>query len=416
MKKSDNRPAAILVGGGVIALSVARSLSRAGIRVYGLDGEQSEIAYSRHCTRIPMDGTLGPAGWISWLLGEGTVTHGGSVLLPCSDEGLEVLIEHRSELEKNYRLVESRVEIAAAMLDKAKTYELAEKVGVPAPKVFPINSEADLIGLRGSFAYPCALKPLSSHDFVRHFPTLKMFIVRDERELFDAYRRVSEHGIEVLLTELIPQHPEGFLSYYSYLDPDGEPLFHFTKKKLRQSPTAFGLGTYHVTDWNPEVADVGLKFLRGVGLRGIGNLEFMRDPRDGVLKLIECNARFTLTTELVRVSGYDLALLAYNRVLGLPGPEFSTYRRGVYAIRPVSDFLSFRESHYNGETTWGEWLRSLMHWQHFLVFDWRDPMPALVRIIPFWKKQARRILSILRLGDRTEKGGSIRTLLSKGSA
>jgi len=205
----------------------------------------------------------------------------------------------------------------------------------------------------------------------------------------------------MILTELIPPSRVGYHSYYSYFDESGSPLFHFTKRKLRQFPNAFGLGTYHVTDWDPEVAELGLKFFKGVGLRGIGNVEFMRDPRDNQLKLIECNARFTLTTELVRASGFDMALLAYNRMAGLPLPALRKYRQGIYAIRPMSDYLAFLESRRAGTMTTLEYLKSVFHVQHFLVFSWSDPKPALVRFPPFLKKQAERALSLLPFRRKT---------------
>ena len=48
----------------------------------------------------------------------------------------------------------------------------------------------------------------------------------------------------------------------------------------------------------------------------MGNVEFKRDTRDGRLKLIECNHRFTAANELVRRAGIDLARIAYDRACG----------------------------------------------------------------------------------------------------
>ena len=397
MSDFQQRPPAILLGGGIIALSVARSLHAAGIRVLAFDGSGSEIAWSRRAERVPTPDEKGTAGWLEALL-DGRLPR-GAVLLPCSDEGLELLIRNRAALAERYLLMELRDDVAAVMLDKAQTYELAARIGVPAPKVVPASTEAEIAGMELSF--PCALKPRSSHDFVKHFPALKMFIAHNRAELHDAFEAVAPHRLEMLLTELIPPNPGGYQSYYSYLDEHGEPLFHFTKLKLRQYPNAFGLGTFHVTDWGPEVAALGLKFFRGAGLRGIGNIEFMRDPRDNSLKIIECNARFTLTTELVKAAGFDMPLLAYNRVVGLPLPVLRDYRRGVYAIRPVSDTLAFLEARASGTLTLGAWLRTVCRPARLLVFKWSDPLPAFVRFAPFWKRQLGRVVGkVLGTGGR----------------
>ena len=42
------------------------------------------------------------------------------------------------------------------------------------------------------------------------------------------------------------------------------------------------------------------------------------DLKDGELKLIENNARFTAANGLVTASGFDLAKFVYNRLTGRP--------------------------------------------------------------------------------------------------
>jgi D-aspartate ligase len=88
---------------------------------------------------------------------------------------------------------------------------------------------------------------------------------------------ILDAGHPMLVTEYVPGPDDQYRSYYTYLDHEGEPLVHFTKRKLRQYPTHFGLGSYHLTEWNPEVAELGLRFARGAGLRGLVNVEFKRD-------------------------------------------------------------------------------------------------------------------------------------------
>ena len=139
---------------------------------------------------------------------------------------------------------------------------------------------------------------------------------------------------------------------------------------------------------------MGLKFLQGVGLRGIGSVEFMRDPRDGKLKLIECNARFTLTTELIKASGIDLPLLTYSLLSGTASPPITSYRKNVYGIRTSSDILAFLEARRRGEMTLLQWLQSIAHVQHFLIFSWSDPMPALILTSRFLQKQMKKITRI----------------------
>jgi predicted ATP-grasp superfamily ATP-dependent carboligase len=154
-------------------------------------------------------------------------------------------------------------------------------------------------------------------------------------------------------------------------------MFHFTKRKLRQYPNGRGMGTYHVTDWSEEVAQMGLRFFQGVGLRGMGNVEFKRDPRDGQLKIIECNPRLTLADDMIMRSGMNISLFIYNRLTGRPLPQMGPYRRGVRMVMPFSDFRAFLGYRRKGELTWGQWLRSLLPPPYLPYFWWSDPWPSI---------------------------------------
>ena len=225
--------------------------------------------------------------------------------------------------------------------------------------------------------YPCALKPIQSHLFARHFGETKLLTVESASELLEAFERTSAVGVDVLATELIPGGDDQIFTYYTYLDDRGEPLYDFTKRKLRQWPAHFGLACYQLTTWDPDVAEVGRRFCQGVGVRGMGTVEFKRDPRDGSYKFIECNPRLTGSNELVRYAGIEIAQIAYLRALGRPVPPVRGYKTGVHEWYPPEDLKAFLVYRGEGEMTAGAWLRSLARRQHFPMLRPSDPMPTL---------------------------------------
>jgi len=377
-------PPVLLLDGGVISLSVARSLGSRGIPVYALDIPQNHARYSRYAKRISFTGDHIEA-WVEWLTGKGLQQFRGAVIFPISDEVVEMTARYRNQLEKDYILPEVTDELLLAMLDKAETYRLADKIGVPAPATWVVNTREDIEIIKDEVPYPCALKPRFSHEFRGRQFMKKLFIVNNPDELLKEFTAIQKTGqryrfrSDLIVTEIIPGEGEDlFHSYYSYMDENGTPLFHFTKRKLRQYPNLSGNGTYHMSNWNPKVAESGLKFLQGINYFGLGAIEFKRDPRDGVFKLMECNARLTLATELFRRCGFDITLLMYNRLTGQPLPPQGEYRQGVRLIRPLRDFLSFRDAKKRGLLTWGKWLRSVLHRQHFEAFAWNDPLPWIM--------------------------------------
>lgn len=202
----------------------------------------------------------------------------------------------------------------------------------------------------------------------------------------------------MLATEMV-RGPDQYHSSYTYLDEHGEPLFTFTKQKLRQYPITFGAGVYHIMDWNQEVSDLGMRFCQSLGLRGLLNVEFKRDSRDGGLRLIECNHRFTASTALHLAAGLDVPLFTYNRLIGAPLPALGRpYKEGIALWYPLDDFRSFKDYRRAGEMTTWRYLRSLMRRQHFSIASLTDPSPLVLALKPRFAGLGRRVMRKLGRG------------------
>jgi D-aspartate ligase len=385
-------PPAVVLGGSFNAVSVARSLGSAGITVHALGSTGDFVRRSRYCSSFTDVGSGAEAqsGYRRWL----ETGPRGAVVLPCADEGLEFVARNRALLATlGYRSVEADDEVVLAMLDKERAYALARAAGVPAPRTRRVRAVEDLQSAADEIGFPCALKPLASHVFARHFSG-KAFVATDLDELRRAHALTETHGVEMLVTEIVPGPDSGFHSYYGYLDADGASLLHLTKRKLRQCPIRFGSGCYHVTDRNPEVAELGLRFLQAAGARGLACVEFKRDSRDGSLKLIECNHRFTAANELLRAAGVDLALFTYNRLVGRALPQVDGYRSGLYLWHPIEDARAFLQYRRRGELTTSAWLRSLLHRPRFPLLRLEDPLPSAAGMVSTFRGGIRRLRSL----------------------
>jgi predicted ATP-grasp superfamily ATP-dependent carboligase len=370
---------AVILGGDVTALSVARSLTDAGVEVHVLDTHDSPVRVSRlRASFVEVDSEEMQPRMLDWL----RTGPKGAVVLACSDEGLELIAHHRPELvELGYRPMEADDDVLLAMLDKDRTEEIAREHGIPAPRTIALRNQADVDAVTAGLSYPCVLKPVHSHVFFRHSKSgAKVLVADSPTELQATFAKMSGIGVALQVIEVITGPDDEYVSYYGYLDEQGEPLLQLTKRKLRQYPNRFGAGTYHAMTHDPEVAEVGLRFLKAAGLRGLGNVEFKRDQGDGQLKLIECNARFTMSNELIRIAGIDLALFAYNRLSGRPAPRVDSYKDDIRLWDPINDTRAFLEYRRNRELSLGDWIGSLRHRQHFPRARLDDPLPALARV------------------------------------
>lgn len=400
-------PRALILGGRYNALSVARSLGRAGVDVHVLaeDRSPSPARHSRRVTSlVEIEGADAQAWWAEWLGHEPA----GGVVLPCCDDGLEFLAGHRAWLmELGYAPIEADDDVLLAMLDKEQTYALARRAGIDVPRTACVAGDTGSFQLPSDLSYPCALKPRHSHQFWRQFHC-KAVVVESRGELDDMLAVVASSGLAMIVTEIVPGGDDEYCSYYSYLDEDGEALLHFTKRKIRQFPAPFGTGSYHVSRWDPEVAEVGLRFFQSVGVRGMGNVEFKRDNRDGRLKLIECNPRFTAANELVRLAGIDLARLAYRRALGQPYRCPGYFKDGVRQWHPTEDVRAFLGYRSSGQLSAGRWLASLAHRQHLPIFQWGDPGPTLANGWVFAGRLLRQLKHVPGASRRVRSVGPVR--------
>jgi D-aspartate ligase len=388
---------AIIVGGDENALSVSRNLSRAGIPVYLLNRRSVPARYSRHGHWITVEGESDtPKDWTRFLLGGGSDHLAGAVLFACSDEAIELVVENWEALSSKFLLEECPPKARRTLLDKLATYECARDAGIPVPGFWVVQSTSDMQQVEQQCTFPVILKPRLSHHSARI--GRKHLRASDRTELLKGYAYLAELGVSVVIMEFIPGGDHQLCSYYTYVDANGIPLIRFTKRVERRYPMNSGRATYHETTWNPDVAALGEQFFRHAGLKGLGNVEFKLDPRDGQLKIIEANARFTAADTLVSRSGIDFARFVYDRLIGCSPTPPVQYRTGMVLWYPLEDFLAFVELRRDRPISWLEWLRSVRRAEVFPYLNWRDPMPSVVNLV-------QRARSLRRIGKRNLSWG-----------
>jgi D-aspartate ligase len=379
----DTRTPVLILGGKENSLSITRHLGGLGIDVRVCGRASAWGLYSRHCKeafRIPRNEAMSEY-WRRLLLGPEGERLKGSILIACCDEGLVFLAENMDALQARFIVRDTSADQIRDMLDKQKTLELARAAGVDTPAFWKVAKLADLEPVLREARFPLIVKPKMSHRFAKAFGTKFFHIESSADELREKLALAIEHGFEVMVVEMIPGPDSLLSSHYTYVADDGRLLFEFTKSVLRRYPVNSGNACYHLTEWLPETAAAGRKFFEGTGYRGLGNIEFKRDTRDGKLKIIEVNGRFTAAQELLVRAGAPIDLIVYCHLTGQEPPRFASYEQQLRYWYPLRDFLSFLDHHKRGELSFFGWVKSIVRFKKVSpLFSFRDLAPFFCAI------------------------------------
>ena len=389
MSALDTSTPVLLLGGRENALAVARNLGRLGVTIYSSGKSGSRSMDSKYCAQafIVPDETDAADHWRDLLLAHKSPQLQGCIIFACCDESLDFLQSNRDQLAAHYKLEEFVPEQRRTMLNKQATLEIAGKIGVPAPAYWEINSDEDVEKIRDDVRLPVMVKPLDSIAFVHEFGA-KLFIVdTDFDEVVEKVKLARSRGQDVMVVEMIPGPDDLLTSYYTYRTADGRRLYDYTKSVIRRWPVNRGGACFHQSEWLPETAEMGQKLFDGVDWNGIGNVEFKRDTRDGQLKIIEVNARFTAAHRLVTAAGAPIDEIIYRHLTDQDIPTFDSYSNTLRMIYPIGDFMAYLELRRSKQLSLFGWLKTVFA-QPVVVpdFSFGDPYPALAE----WGLIARR--------------------------
>jgi predicted ATP-grasp superfamily ATP-dependent carboligase len=135
-----------VLGGDYQGLGIVRSLGRHGVPVCVVDDERSIAGASRYATYRSPAADLGNPDATLEALHRARERFGldGWVVYPTRDETVAVLATRREELSEHFRVPTPPWACVEQAWDKRRTYRLAEKLGIPAPRTWYPLDEADL--------------------------------------------------------------------------------------------------------------------------------------------------------------------------------------------------------------------------------------------------------------------------------
>jgi predicted ATP-grasp superfamily ATP-dependent carboligase len=390
----------VVVVGQLGGLAIMRSLGALGVPLYGVDGSPDAPALqSRYCREqvILNFNENAPGPYLEGLLALARRIGRRAILIPTSDETTQFVADHRDALREHYLFQDNPPELIRSLASKREMFSLATQHGVPTPQtVFPKSVE-DVKRYAASGRFPVMLKGIYGNRLAAR-TRKKMVIVHSEAELLAEYQEMEDpDDPNLMLQEYIPGGDDQVYIFNGYFNRDSDCLVGFTGHKIRQFPIHVGCASLGECRWNETVATLTTRFMKAVGYRGILDIGYRLDARDGQYKVLDINPRIGQAFRLfVAENDHDVARAMYLDFTNQPQPKV-VRREGRRWM--IEDFDLISSFHYfqEGSLRPMQWLRSFSGVQERAWFSWNDPAPFLVML--------RRLSSrLFKWATRTTRG------------
>ncbi|HEX5412867.1 MAG TPA: carboxylate--amine ligase [Terriglobia bacterium] len=351
----------VVIAPGYHGHAIARSLGRHGIRVYGVHADpRSPAARSRYwkknafwnLAKHPPDVSVDMLLWLGAEIG------GRPILLPTDDESCLFVADHAEQLRAGFRFPNQPAGLARLLSSKETMYELCKRHAIPTPQTFFPRSRDDVFEYLKTARFPVVLKGIDTVAFL-HSSGKRMAIADDARcllQLYDEWEKLQPCNL--VLQEYIPGSSGSSWMFNGYFDDNSACLFGITGKKIREYPASGGVTSLGVCVANETVSALTVPFMKALGYRGILDIDYKYDERDGQYKLLDVNPRTGTAFRLfVDQNGTDVVRALYRDLTGQV-VERAKPREGRKWLAENFDFISSASNFRHGKLGVLEWIRS----------------------------------------------------------
>jgi D-aspartate ligase len=376
------------------ALGVMRSLGRLGVPMYGVHSTHRPVAsFSKYCRKVfavDLDGAPEEES-VDRLRGIARGIGPKPLLIATNDESALFVARNASQLQDGFVFPANPIHVVWSLYNKKAMYLLAKQLSIPTPEtVFP-ESRKDVLEFGERAQFPVMLKASDNIRTSRQAGK-KMVIARSKDELIGQYHAMEDGSHpSLMIQEYIPGRDDSVWMLNGYFDEHSECLFSITAKKIHQTPVYTGMTALGVCLPNPAIASSTQTLVRAVGYKGILDIGYRYDARDGLYKLLDVNPRLGATFRLfVGHNGMDVTRAKYLHFTGQPVPV-SDICTGRKWILEDADLVSCVQYYRDGVLSLRNWLGSYRGIKECAWYAADDVMPFLRMCSLFAMSVVRKI-------------------------
>lgn len=374
----------ILEGYARQSLPIMRAFKQHGCTVSVLCNSRLDIAYA---SRLPDNRILGVCSIDRKNETEECIrkllkTKKYDLVFPLVDFSAGILSENKAEFEKYTAVAANEYDVFEKAQDKLSVMRVCTENNIPCPKTITDAKTADDV-IGSNLTYPVIVKPR------RECGARGFEFFNDKNSLADYMQNDGINPGDFVIQEYITGGLYN-LSANIFIDEHGAVKSNYIYASCRWFPPKGGTGTFNVTVDDRQALDYGKKLVELMGLRGCCGVDFIKDPRDGAVKVLEINPRVMACTQIGFLAGVDIVKQTLEQEFGTEVSDMSDYKKDIRVRMSQIDFLWFLKSpdRFRAKPSWF----SLKNTKD-QTFSWDDPLPwfaFLIQGLRRCKKEIKR--------------------------
>ena len=306
----------LILGGGLQALSVSRSLYECDYEIVVVASKKEAINYSRYVSFIVEKSELWKEENAINTLNSIILRYQCTVVISMSDIYAEFLSLNKVDIEKKTSAKcaideYSKFEIAYS---KRNLLKLCEQHSIPHPKTCSLTAD-NLQFVSKYVGFPALIKPNYSVG------ARGITLVNDFEELKQKYEKVTKIYGPSTLQSYIEHNGHPYYNVMLYRDCLGNIIASTVLEIRRYYPIKGGSSSLGVTIENQQLESMCNQVLEALNWHGFADFDVLRDE-EGHFLIIEMNPRVPASLRAAAVSGINFPEIIVNDCLGLPQKKY----------------------------------------------------------------------------------------------